>query len=540
MNTRHFTCIGAVIAAVFLASTAFAAGEASVVAGVLQPDAASKLAPAVPLSAAERAELQARYHALRDRIDAQVNNNPGAQAEGLPQRAVPETAAIDPNLMEAPADFKVYRNIQNPFARTAGVGSTLAEPASIVEGQEVFYTGNTYASYTLNAQSGSPSWVRVTIPAGPADAPIDCCDHDVVYDKGRGLTIWSVLYVNSALTNGVVRLFVRQNVAGTVAPTCSYTIDPGGTGTLLPDYPHLGLSNNFLYLTTNNLTPTAWTGAQVRRLNLDQMAQCVGVATNTFTYTSATTGQRVFVPVNGATETMYWGMLETTTSFRVFSWPEAGGVSSVLRTISASAHFNPDCRGGTNNTDWIDRSTAWSIAGFRMRGTVAGQNLAFYWNSAPVGTITQAHVRSAVFRLSDLLLIAQPHIFNQGLCFGYPNVASNARGDIGLTIAAGGKAGGAGPAVKGYVGIDDSFTNGVGVFGSVYTTASGTHNPADNRYGDYFSIQRNVPCDLGWAATNYALNGGTAVANVNARHVEFIRARYNQCSDLWKDENARP
>mgnify|MGYP005851136125 CR=1 FL=1 len=118
----------------------------------------------------------------------------------------------------------------------------------------------------------------------------------------------------AALTNEVVRIFVRRSIP--LANNCAYDIDPAGTANnILPDYPHLGISNNHLYLTTNNIGPTGWAGSQVRRFNIDQMADCATTTVNTFTRTGAP-GQRVFVPVEGAREIMYWGMLESRTTFR--------------------------------------------------------------------------------------------------------------------------------------------------------------------------------------------------------------------------------
>ena len=351
------------------------------------------------------------------------------------------------------------------------------------------------------------------------------------------MTFWSVLYTTSSATNGVVRIFVRRNMPA--ADSCSYTIDPGGTANnVLPDYPHLGLSDNFLYLTTNN-TGGAGTQHQVRRFNIDQMADCVSASTNTFTSTGPGGSQRVVTPVEGARDTMHWGWVETSTSFRIFSWPESTTtVSSALRSLThASAFVNPDCRGGVGNFDFIERSTAWSIAGFRLRGAVGAGRISFYWNVGPDSSHPQGHVHAAVFREFDKALIAQPHIFNSGHCFGYPAVGVNDRGDLGLTIAAGGKAGGGGTAAQGFVGIDDSFTPGVGFFQSLSLTAGGTHNRSDGRYGDYFTSRRQTPCGLAWAATNHALLNGTATANVNARYVEFVRGRDNTCYTGWRDED---
>ena len=141
-----------------------------------------------------------------------------------------------------------------------------------------------------------------------------------------------------------------------------------------------------------------------------------------------------------------------------------------------------------------------------------------------------------VFALSGLAVVAQPHIFNTGFCFGFPIVTANKRGDIGITLAAGGKAGGAGTAAQGYVGIDDEFTSGIGVFGTVTLTASGTHNRSDNRYGDYFTIHSYEPCEKWFSATNYARLNGTAIGNINSRYIEFGRNQSFRCYQAHRNQ----
>lgn len=155
-----------------------------------------------------------------------------------------------------------------------------------------------------------------------------------------------------------------------------------------------------------------------------------------------------------------------------------------------------------------------------MRGTLHGSRVTWFWHSAPTGSITQAHVRVASFNTSDMTLAEQTQIWNPDFCFGYPVVSGNVFGDLGISIAAGGRAGGGGAAAQGYVGVDDTPSDGIH-FGTVILTASGTHNRTDGRYGDYFTVRPNARCQNAWVGTNYALLNGTATANVNARYVEF-------------------
>jgi hypothetical protein len=285
-----------------------------------------------------------------------------------------------------------------------------------------------------------------------------------------------------------------------------------------------------LYLSTNSIqNGTTWIGSQMRRFNVAQMSNCQSTTTNTFTYTGSV-GQRVFTPVEGATTTMMWGTLDSATVFRVFKWPESTTtVTQTTKSVNASAFNNPDCRGGTGNFDFIERSTSTSIAGFRMRGAIAGANTQWLWHSSAIGGQTQAHLRGLVVNTTTLATVAQPLVFNNGFCIGYPALGGNSDGEFALSVAAGGRAGGGGTAAQGYVSVDDSSTAGF-FFAVISRTASGTHNRTDGRFGDYFTVRNSDRCARTWVATNYALSGGnTLPAHVNARYIEFQSSTEPSC-----------
>lgn len=505
--------------------------------GQISPDSEADLAEGPDIEASVAEAARERLFERREQMAAAAN---AAAGSGRPETDAgdrsDETAAagVAGEFHGTPSTVVIPVNNRNTLAQS--VSNTLAEPAAVGEGRHAFYMGNTYAGYSTN---NGATYTSVSFGSGPSDASIVCCDPDVIYDQGRGVTFYLILFINSSATNGVVRIYVRRQM--NLGNNCSYTIDPAGTANnILPDYPHLGLSNDFLYLATNNVPTSGGAVHQVRRFNIDQMADCVTASTNTYSSSGPGGAQRVVVPVDGARETMYWAWIESATTLRIFSWPESStSVSSVLKTLSHSSAFvNPDCRGGTGNFDFIERSTAWSIAGFRLRGAVGANRISFYWNVGNDSSHPQGHVHSAVVRESDKALIAQPHIHNSGMCFGFPVVGVNDRGDLGLSIAGGGRAGGGGTAAQGYVGVDDDYTSGFGFFGTVFLTASGTHNRSDGRFGDYFTSRRNNPCGLFWTATNYALSGGnTSASHVNARYIEFGRNRDRTCHTLWFNED---
>lgn len=476
----------------------------------IQPESPSVLKRPNTTSPKESKALEQKLQERRERQDApNVRKYRGGGAEskaaaGNPIQGVGESEAL-----------QVRKNFRNTVAQTAS--STLAEPAAASDQREVFYAGNTYQS--RSADSGA-SWVNLgAYPAGPSDAPSVCCDPDALHASQTDTTFNLILYTNSTLTNGAVRIFVRRGtISGGV--DCTYLIDPAGTSNnLVPDYPHMATSNNFLYLSMN----LGSGGAQTRRFNLSQMSNCQTVTFNTFTFLNSSIGQRVHVPVENATTTMFWGQLDNATTFRIFSWPESTtSVSQTTRSVSSTNFTNPDCRGGTGHFDWIERSTAFSITGFRMRGATGGGSLEFLWNAAPDTQHTQAHIHGAVFRTSDLALIAQPRVFNNSFCTGFPALGSNQFGEYALSFGVGGdNIANSGTNARGGVAVDDGSSSGF-FFPTFQTTATGTHNRSDGRFGDYFTVRKNERCPNAWNATNYSLlNGNTSASHVNARYVEF-------------------
>jgi hypothetical protein len=504
--------------------------------GQVQPISGAALqSAAAPLSNAQMEALLQERFKLRAAAGVRVDSAPSPK--GLPLVAGPETTVapagqFPPN----PQLFVIGRNnkVVNGFSQ-----STLAEPAAANDALRVFAAGNfAHAEVSTN---GGASWTNVPLPGGPSDAPINCCDHDVVIDDARRVTFHADLYTNAAQSQGVVRIFVLRT-----APTaaCFFDIRSNVTsGTALTDFPKLGLTKRFLYLTINALGAGGGF-ARIIRFNIDQLSDCVSTSFSTFTQSFNIFGQRVWRPAEGTNniEAAYWGQSDNATTFRVFRWRESdAGPTSVTRTVTASSFRQPDCRGGVGDFNWIDALSAagvgFSTVGAAAPGALGGPGfVVFYWTVGADAVHTQGHIHAAAFSLTDFSLLAQPHIFNNGVCFGKPNVTANKRGDLGISLGFGGKAGGGGAAAQGAVGIADEFTGGIGFFQQLFGTAAGTHNRSDERYGDYFTIHPYEPCEKWFSATNYALLNGVSAANVNERYVEFGRQQSLRCYQAHRNQ----
>lgn len=491
--------------------------------------------------------MLAKQQKMREELAALEDQNPPSSEAPLPNVAVEDSNAgdyIETQFHGTPSEFFFGRNNLNTRANlNNGNTSTLAEPSAANDGPHVLASGNLrHAEYSTN---GGSTWTDIPIPGGPADAPLVWGDTDVIYDEARGVAFRLQLYLNAAQTNGVMRVFVHRTIP---VVNCSYTFDPAGTANnIVPDYPKLHKSNNFLYI-SSHLTGAGGGGgtSEIRRYNIDQMADCVAASGNVLKISPTSVGgRRVIIPVEGARERMYFATLVNASTLRIFYWDDSSSSTpGVNKTVSASSFADEDCRGGTGNNDWWNSLTA-NIIGYGMRGAVGAGRISFYWNVASDASHAQGHIHGAIFRESDFALLTQPVIANAGYCFGQPVVSVNDRGDVGMVLAFGGKVGGGGAAAQPAVGVDDDFTAGLGVFGACCgfnfnTTAAGTANRSDARYGDYFVIHRQTPCGLFWETTSYALNGGTSVTNVNSRYTEFGRRRDGKCYYGWRDKVRTP
>ncbi|MDQ3991084.1 MAG: hypothetical protein M3245_02075 [Actinomycetota bacterium] len=513
--------------------------------GSTTPEAVKGMPKAKALSPIDEMRLERSYENARAEAASRVPAREGPPGPPLP--AARQSHEDDAGRFHgAPGQFVTGRLVENARARTTacGAGSTLAEPAAANEGRHVFYTGN--LRHREFSTDGGTTWTCANAyTAGPAEAPTPFGDTEVVYDPARGVTFNSVMYVGTNaggnIVNGVLRLFVRRNM--NLNDSCSYTIDVNTNSTTeLPDYPHIGLSNNWLYISANRLNRApggGWVGAHMRRYNVDQLSDCVTAAFESINLTGSV-GQRILIPGHGARDVMYFGWAENTTQVRMFSWADAPG-SAVLQNllgVSTLTFGDPVCRGGTNNADWTDNLTSAQV-GFG-NATAIGNDYVSYWISvASDASHPQAHIHGAVWRIgatqNSYALVQQPVVWNSANCAALPAAATNGRGDIALAFGYGSnKTGGtSASAVHTDVLIKDQFSPGPGGFLFV-STGAGTQNPI--RYGDYFTVRPHSPDGLFFSATGYAHAGSpTVLDNVRARYMEFGRGRDYQGYLAWRN-----
>ena len=409
--------------------------------------------------------------------------------------------------MASPVAF--FRNIALTTPNTGGQTSTVGEPSVGTEGQNVFFTGNWYASRSAD---DAATWQFVNpFTALPSADGGFCCDQTVIPVAGRPLMIWILQYIEKNGTN-TLRIAVNRGTnlgAGWVFWDLQPAgVDPAWAGEWF-DYNHAALSDNFLYVGTNMFTVAGdqWTRAVVFRLPLSGFDPGASL---TYEYFESTENFSLRCS-EGATSTMHIVSHNTLSQIRVFSWPEsANQLTAVDVDVSPWLTGNYSAP-GPDGRNWMGRCDP------RITGVwVAGGRIGVMW-SANRRLPQRPFPYVRVVRLDEATkaLIDEPDIWNAAFAYAYPDAYPNGSGNVGVTMFRGG-----GPHHPSHlVGFRDDGANAW----RLRVTRSGTNGPTDGKWGDYLTCRRHAPQPNTWVAAGYTLQGGGERQNIQPRYVHFGR-----------------
>ncbi len=369
-------------------------------------------------------------------------------ATGSPA-AVQATVATNANHGDTtgPNDFVFFQN----NALGSGQGSNLnvtSEANVAANGPASFQTGNFYDSLNGNyGDAGSWRYINpsTTFPNTGDFAGGFCCDQRVAEDQARHLTIWYMQYNDTGPAGS------RTNAGRLAAFISPYDMQNGiihwwdlparaTWGAPLNrsiDYPNMQVSNNYVYITTNEGVSGSGSvnSADVVRFPLSQIASGASQLNGTLWRLG---NDISLAATNGATTTMYFGEVTGGNSVRVFRQNE-----SDTNLPPTDINNLPNTYGGTHtslapgNVNWTARTDNRMQVGWQ--GTWANNQavIGFLWDSAQGSGRPQPFVRGLLLNTS-LGVIGAPDIFNNGYAFELPMVATNARGHLGGTLWIGG------------------------------------------------------------------------------------------------------
>ena len=416
-------------------------------------------------------------------------------------------------------DLVLFSNVGLTSIDTSGQTSSVCEPSVANNGDQVLATGNWYASRSLDRGA---SWAHISpftfLPA--ADGGF-CCDQTVIYEHSRDIMIWLLQYIEANGTN-TLRVAVKRGATLGNNAWHWYDLKPDQVNSSWSnewfDYNHAAISDNFVYVGTNafDATNNGFTRSLVMRLPLDELARAEPFSFNYF-HTNQNGSLRC---TQGASDTMYFASHNTLAQIRLFEWPENSTQLSVydidVTQFAAGAYSAPANGGG----DWLSRTDPRITGGWIGKGRIG-----FMWTANSNGARQLPHVRVVRIDEATKQLIDEPDIWSNNVAFAYPDVSSNDRGDIGVSMLFGGGRFNLGHAV----GIRDDADTRWRLVG----TAFGTDMPRRGTAGDYTTVRRHSPGGLTWIAAGYSQQGGPEQSDVEPRVGHFGRRGFEPAATRW-------
>lgn len=400
------------------------------------------------------------------------------------------------------ASVRLVKNVGLGDPATSTQTSSVGEPTAAAAGDDVFVTGNWFASRSTNGGAGFTLVDPFT--ALPAAAGGFCCDQLVLYERSRAIWIWILQYTAQDGGN-VFRVAISRAAAfgswhwWDFSPTM---LDASWTD-LWFDYPDAAVSASNLFVTFNGYDAARkWKRAFAFKLPLDTLRDS-GRLDYQWWSTTANGSLRL---TQGAAATMYFASHNGGTRMRVHSWPDASSTVSSFEVRVRAYSAGPYSAPGPDGAEWLGRTDP-RITG----GWLAGNRAGFMWTAAADARRPFPYVRVAVVDTATRALAEQPDIWSSKTAYAYPAACPNAQGVVGISLFSGG--GGHHPSHL--VGFRD------GGSWRLATTRASTNGPAAGAWGDYLACRRHEPGGADWVTAGYTLQGGTDRRSMEPQYVRF-------------------
>lgn len=429
---------------------------------------------------------------------------PSQQVE-LATRRLAAMAADAQNLEDA---LVLLKNTELGSAADNDTASNVGEPSVATNRNVVFYTGNWYAA--LSTDGGSTFLYVDPTKAFPAPTGMRfCCDQIVHYIRKIDTFVWLLQYTEGPHGENIQRLAFATTQEIQQGHWRLFDLRPQDLGVpnAFLDFPDLAVGTNMLYVTTNSFVGENWKATLLLRLPLrgiasGQITAQQTLSTENFNFRVAQQCGRV----------AYWASHNTTSSLRIFRWPESAAQPTFTDVTVASWVDGNGFESLTpSDRNWLARADPRVLGATQARG-----NLWFAWVANRGGANNRPHpyVQLARLRTRDLSLLENINLWDAEAAISYPALATNSRQEVGVTYMIGGGA----YHPSHVVGILTGHRREV-------ITAEGSSSPRDGQWGDFLTIRRHHPNTRLFAATGYTLDGGTGVRDATPRFVLFGRTR---------------
>jgi hypothetical protein len=474
------------------------------------------------LSERQKAQLKSMVDKFNLPTPVPVSDMPVAGPEPMTETIPSDEMAVDP-LISSPPQVWVTRDLVN--VDPSGFTSNVTEPAAANVGKYVFYSANWFAARSSNQGA---TWNYVSPYSGFSDF---CCDQDVIYDKSNDVMFW--LRMGSPDVNGENQFKVGASTDGGQS-YCTYTISTIGSGTNeWYDYPHLALTNNYLYMSWNMFNAVgSYVRSRVMRWPIQPMSQCQSLSFSFFDDTGGT-----MTPANGGTSKAYIGQHRSTSTLRVYSWQEFTDTINIFdRSIPAwtttnrtSAHCA--CPDGNDPCQRLDsRITSGYVKRHKALAFSQLEIVGFFWTVAEGAGFPFPYSNNAWFYTNTMNYGGRDFIWNNERALIYPAASTDRRGNIGIVAD---WVGGSG--YTSVVVMKDDDTDGLAPPFIFDFAAQGDACPSNDQWGDYNRVREFMPVGTCWLGTGHVLQGGTTGNFVHPYYFIFGNPRdFYSCYLRWR------
>ena len=459
-------------------------------------------------------------------------------AQSLVSRGTPQSVAIgsssaSPLTIVSASPQSDFVNFANNTVPSLGQASLVDEPSVANKGPIVFYTGN---HYSARSSDGGFSWTNIDPSADMSDF---CCDQDVIYVPSQSIFVWERLGVNESGSQGRIRLSVSTEASSWLfSDFHTYDLNSAWANQWF-DYPQLAVSNNYLYVTANLFTfpleTGTWQRTVILRIPLGPL-KTGGQYTYSY-FSSSTTGffnsaRSGFFPVQGATDTMYWGahvacgFLQSNQCVRVYKWQEGTDWSSITSADVQVPSFSVVDRNA--HCPSPDGGDACARADSRIVGAwVANHSIGFVWEANSDSNHPMPYVDAARIDEQSMTLLDSPILWNSNYAWLYGYVSPNARGDLGIVTFCSGATSGSCSYPTFVAGVFigtasqspwDLYRVSESTNGPSQTCLQATTKPC---WGDYVRVRPFGGNGNVWIASGFVLHGGSQASDVSPRFIVF-------------------
>jgi hypothetical protein len=425
-------------------------------------------------------------------------------APSTPLPDAPAPALLAPTDPTAPGDPAIFVSSTLDPSGIAGLPLTsVNEPSVAQSGAYTFQTGNWYAA---QANTGTPLTTDWNYINPFADVPDFCCDQGVVADRGRDLIMWSRLGIFNFFGDLQGRITLSASTDGGNS-FCTYSLRPidvnGAYTNQWFDYPHITVSDNYLFISVNIFTGGgAFAHQLLMRWPLDAIQTCSGFGFNYYDMAAfGSNGWGQFA--EGARTTIYFGShMGTNNQFRLYAWPDTQNMGFLTYNIPAFNFQNGNSSCIVDGQNPCARGDSRILAGWvrKPEGIQTNGEIGFMWHGHEGGGFPWPYIEAATFREDTLGYTGRPFIAWNNTATQYPFASPNARGDLGLqgTIM-----GNAGFDPDAWFVIVDSYNTSY--YNFFYFDVG---NGSASAWGDYNTNRSLLPPGTGWAAAAHVILNG--------------------------------